>query len=159
MASQPNPSSLTGSIKLRLLVGLKPVLVILGWSTSLAALTLQAIFSGQLIPGTALSQGGNVSNPYATDIFYIGIFLASVLAAMVIDDAGKAIISLLVAYLLTDVLVYAVIALPGFLGLFKYREVLVTTGITFAFAASFPLALIIELVATFVGIGLGERLQ
>jgi hypothetical protein len=145
------------SVRKRLREGLKVLLVILGWAASIAAFTLQAIFQGQLLPVSALAQGGNVGSPYAVDLFYAGIFATSVLAAMILDDAGKAIISLLASYLLADVIVYLVIALPGLLGLF-YPEVLTKTGISFAFAASFPIGLLLEMVGTFIGIALAERI-
>ena len=155
MASQP--FLIRVSVRKRLREGLKVLLVIAGWATSIAAFTLQAIFQGQLIPVTALAQGGNVSSPYAVDLFYTGIFATSVLAAMILDDAGKAIVSLLASYLLADVIVYLVIALPGLLGLF-FPEVLAKTAISFAFSASFPVALLLEMVGTFIGIALAERI-
>lgn len=156
MASQPARSLFTVTIIARLREGLKVLLVILGWAVSLAAFTLQAIFQGQLLPVSAFAQGGNISSPYVVDLFYGGIFATSVLAAMILDDAGKAIVSLLASYLLADVIVYLVIALPGLLGIF-FPEVLSKTGISFAFAASFPLGLLLEMVGTLVGITLAER--
>jgi hypothetical protein len=155
MASQP--FLIRVSVRKRLREGLKVLLVVAGWAASIAAFTLQAIFQGQLLPVSALAQGGNAGSPFAVYLFYAGIFVTSVLAAMILDDAGKAIISLLASYLLADVIVYLVIALPGLLGLF-YPEVLAKTAISFAFAASFPIGLLLEMVGTFIGIALAERI-
>jgi len=138
---------------------LKPLLLVLGWGTCLAAFTLQAIFQGSLLPSTGLSQAGNITSPYATHIFYIGIFSTSVVASILLEDAGRAIISFFATYLLADVIIYFVLALPGYVGSFQYPQVLFKSSTAFVLAGTFPVPLLVELVATITGIALAERLS
>ena len=151
------PSDHRSRIVLDLGRRLKVVLLILGWATSLAAFTLQAIFQGSLLPSTALAQPGNITSPLAIWIFYVGILSASLLAAFLLEDAGRAIISLFISYLLADVIIYVVIAMPGYVGGFPYSQVLFKSAISFVFAGSFPIPLLLEILGTISGIALAER--
>jgi hypothetical protein len=139
---------------------LKLVCVILGWGTSLSALTLGAVFQGLLIPqgkGILLPEVMGAS-PFGLGIFYAGIFAVSVLAALVISDAGNALVSCLASYGLSAVLTYIILALPGFIGAFPFPEVLIQAAIVFTFTASFPFALLLEIIGTLLGTSLSERL-
>jgi hypothetical protein len=133
--------------------------MILGWGTSLSALTLGAIFQGLLIPqgkGILLPEVMGAA-PWGLGIFYTGIFAVSILAALVISDAGNALVSCLASYGLSAVLTYLVLALPAFVGAFPFPEVLVQAAIVFTFTASFPFAIVVEILGTLLGTNLSER--
>ena len=139
---------------------LRVPLVVLGWGTSLAALTLGTIFQGYLLPTT---EGGLLPQVYGASpaglwVFYLGSFGISAVAAMVIYDAGPAIVAFFFAFGLTASLTATVLALPELIGTIQTNGVLQETSILNTFSALFPLALIVNLVGTLVGIALGERL-
>jgi hypothetical protein len=138
----------------------KPILVTLGWATTLSGFTLGGIFEGQLLPpqppGNLLSEVIN-SNPLAPVIFYVGIFTVSILAAIVLDEAGITLASFFASYGLGAILTYVVLVLPGYVGLFSLPVVLSRTAIVFTFSTSFPIPLLVELTGTLLGIWLSEQ--
>jgi len=149
-------------MNIRIVYRVKPVLVILGWSTSMAAFALTTIFQGQLLP-REFNGGGNYvqvlnASPLGLWIFYFGTFATSVLAAMVISDAGKALVSFFVSFLGAAIITDLVLSLPDFLGIFAIPGALQEAAVIFTFTAFFPLLLLVTLAGTILGIGLGERL-
>ncbi len=141
---------------------LKPALVTLGWGTSLAAITLWAVFQGLLLPRV---QGGLLpevleSQTWRLAAYYAAIFGVSVLAAIILSDFGKALASFFASYGLGAVITYWVLALPGFTSPgtdVAFRELLVRAAIDFTFRAFFPFPLFLELMATTLGVALAER--
>lgn len=135
-------------------------LIVLGWSVSLSALTLGTIFQGYLLPTT----GGGLlpeiygASPLGLWIFYLGSLGVSVVAAMAINDTGPAIVGFFAAYGLTAFFTFLVLAMPELLGIIQTNGVLQEAAILHSFSALFPLALIVNLVGTLLGIALGERL-
>ena len=154
----------SGLMKIALVYRFKPFLAVLGWSASTAALAVATIFQGLLLPKVYGSGGGFLDevvnqNPLGLWIFYLGNFGICVLAAIVISDLGTSIIGFFVSYMGAAVITYMVLALPDFLGVYPIQGVLSGSAVTFAFTAFFPLLLLVNLVGTFVGVGLGERLS
>lgn len=146
-------------MNISILSKLRLPLVILGWGTSLAALTLGTIFEGYLLPTT---QGGLLPQVYGASpvglwIFYLGCFGISALAAMAINDVGPGIVAFFISYGLGAFLTAFVLALPEVVGIVQTNGVLQETSILNTFSALFPLPLIVNLVGTLAGLGLGER--
>jgi hypothetical protein len=149
-------------MKLAIFRKLKPLLVILGWSASMAALTLATIFQGLLLPKVIGSGGGLLpevvnASPVWLWIFYLGNFGICVLAALIISDLGTAIVSFFPSYIGAIIITYLILALPDFLGLFPYPGALEGSAVNFVFGAYFPLMLIINLTGTLAGVMLGEH--
>jgi hypothetical protein len=136
------------------------VLVTCGWGATLSAFTLGGIFQGQLLPsqppGNLLPEVIN-AGPWGPGIFYSGVFAVSIVAAIILNEAGTAVVSFFVSYLLGSIITYLVLALPGFVGVFDLPEVLYRTAIVFTFSSSFPVPLLVELTGTLVGVWLSER--
>lgn len=138
----------------------KVPLIIIGWGTVLATLTLGAIFQGFLLPtvgGGLLPEVYN-AGPMILLIYYLGCFGVSALAAMVIYDAGRAIIGFFASYMLSGLLTFLVLALPELIGIVQTDGILEQAAVLHTFQAVFPIALIVDLVGTISGIALGERL-
>jgi hypothetical protein len=139
----------------------KPLLVVLGWATSIASLTVGGILSGFLLP--VYGGGGDLQpeviyrGPWELILFYLGIFGVSVVASLVIADFGKAVIAFFASYILAATVTYLIIALPAFVGAFPVQDVLVTSAVKFTFGAFFPILLFLGLAATIVGSALSER--
>jgi len=139
---------------------LKPTAIVVGWGTTLAGFTLGGIFQGQLLPPQA---PGNlfpeVSNtgPLGPIVFYTGILSISVIAPLLINDAGRALLSFFASYLLGSVITYFALVLPAYTGAFPLPGLLSGTAIDFTFSTTFPIPLFAELAATLVGIWVSER--
>lgn len=141
---------------------LRPILVILGWSTSMAAFTLTTIFQGQLLPKN-INGGGLYSqvinaNPITLWIFYVGNFATCVLAAMVISDAAKTLIAFFASFIGSAIITDLVLALPDLAGIYPVTGALQEAAVIFTLTAFFPLLLLVTLSGTIVGIALGEHL-
>jgi hypothetical protein len=146
-------------VNISILYRFKPLLVVLGWAASLAALTLGNIFQGLLLPNAFELQPQQFgADPLGFWIFYIGSFGICVLAAMVIADVGQSLVSVFLVYGLTAFITFAVLALPDFSGIVQPPGILQQSSLLFTFNALFPLPLFVDLVGTIVGSGLGERL-
>jgi len=138
---------------------LKSILVVVGWGTSLAALTLGTMFQGLLLPNPSeILPASYGANPLWLWLFYLGSFAVSALAAMLISDIGESIVSIFFAYGLTAFVTLVVLALPDFLGIVQPSGILQQSAILFTFNALFPFPLLVALVGTIVGSALGERL-
>jgi hypothetical protein len=139
---------------------LRPAVVTCGWGATLSAFTLGGIFQGQMLPS---QPPGNLfpevinAGPWGPATFYSGVFAVSILAAILLNEAGTALLSFFASYLLGATITYFVLALPGFVGAFNLPEVLDRTAIVFTFGTSFPLPLLVELLGTLVGVSLSER--
>ena len=147
-------------MNISILSKLRLPLIVLGWGTSLAALTLGTIFQGYLLPTT---QGGLLPQVYGESpvglwIFYLGCLGISALAAMAINDPGPGIIGFFISFGISAFLTAFVLQLPEAVGIVQSNGVLQETAILETFSAVFPLALIVDLVGTLLGLGLGERL-
>ncbi len=137
----------------------KFILVVAGWGTSLAALTLGTIFQGLLLPNPSeLLPASYGANPLWLWLFYLGSFGICVLAALVISDFGESIVSIFFAYGLTALVTFVVLALPDFSGIVQPPGILQQSALLFTFNALFPFPLFVDFVGTIVGSALGERL-
>jgi hypothetical protein len=149
-------------MNVRIIRKLKPLLVVLGWATSTAALALATIFQGQLLPKNINGGGlyGQVVNasPLPIWIFYVGNFAVCVVAAMVISDPARSLVSYFPSFIGAAAITYLVLALPDFVGAYDPQQVLQDTATIFTFTAFFPLLLLVNLAGTVVGIAVGERL-
>lgn len=137
-------------------------LVVAGWATITAALTLFTIFNGQLLPRNI--NGGGLytevlnASPLGLWAFYLGCFGISLLCAMILADASKALICFLPAYVGAAMITFLVLALPDFIGVYDPLQVLQESAVVFTFGAFFPLLLLVNFSGTILGIALGERL-
>jgi hypothetical protein len=150
-------------MKIAVLRRAKPLLAVLGWAASTAALTLATIFQGYLLPKVYGAGGGFLdevlnANPVWLWIFYLGNFGICILAALVISDLGTTVIGFFVSYGVAAGITYMVLSLPDFIGVFPFPGVLEGSAVTFTFGAFFPLLLLVNLVGTIVGAALSERL-
>jgi hypothetical protein len=140
----------------------RPILVILGWGTCMAAITTGAIFQGLLTPrligGGALLPETIQTAAWETYAYYLGIFAVSVLAAMTISDASKAFMSFFPAYILGAIITYEVLALPASIGVYQPPDPVEEYASTFTFTAFFPIPILLGLAGTVLGIALAERL-
>ena len=136
----------------------RTLLVILGWATCLAAITLVGIFNGLLLPkglGGLLPQvlGGSVWGPW---ILYVSMLATSLLAAFLIENPGIAFGSFFVSFCVAGAITYLVLILPGLLGAYNSSGILAEVSIRFTFVALFPFPLIAGLLGTILGLGLAE---
>jgi hypothetical protein len=149
-------------MKIAIFRRLRPILIIVGWAASMAALTLGTIFQGLLLPKVIGAGGGLLgevvnASPLGLWIFYLGNFGVCILAAMVISDFGTAIVSFFPAFVGAAVITYIVLALPDFLGIYPFPGVLQESAGIFTLGAFFPLLLVVSLAGTIAGISLGEH--
>ncbi len=134
---------------------MRPLLIVIGWATSDAAVVLAAMFHGLLLP-----QYHGTLDAYSTTIaVYLGLFGISVLAALVMGDFASAIGSFFASYLLAMGMTYLVLVLPGYTGALPSPEVIISAAVVFTFDAFFPLPLLIEFAGSLLGLGLSERLM
>jgi hypothetical protein len=137
----------------------KPLLVVLGWATSLATLTLGVMFQGLLLPNASeLPPESYGASSLWLWVFYLGSFGICILAAMLISDLGQSVVSVFFVYGLTGLITFAVLALPDFLGILQPPGVLQEPAVSFAFNALFPFPLFVYFIGTIAGNVLGERL-
>lgn len=140
----------------------KPLLVVLGWGTTIASFVLGAIFQGLLIPQYA--GGGDLQpeiigrGPWGLLIFYVAIFAVSVIASLVLADFARGVGGFFASYALAAGLTYFIIALPGYVGAYQIPDILVTLAVNWTFAAFFPILLLVGFAATIVGSALAEHL-
>ena len=139
---------------------LKTPLVTAGWGTVLAALTVGTIFQGFLLPTTGGGLLPEVYNagPLVLSIFYLGCLGASTLAAMTIAEPEPAIVAFFASYGFSGFLTFLVLALPELTGVVQTNGILQELAILHTFQAIFPIALLVDLVGTLVGLSLAERL-
>jgi hypothetical protein len=142
---------------------LKSLLVILGWATSCAAVTLATIFQGLLLPKN-INGGGLYSqvvagNPFALLAYYAGNITISIIAVIYISDAGKSLISFFASYVGTGIITYLVLGLPEFVGVYDPSGVIIESAGIFTFTAIFPVLMVVNFAGTFLGILLSERLS
>lgn len=129
------------------------LLVILGWATSLAAITLVGIFNGLLLPkglGGLLPDvlGGSELGPL---LLYLAMCGTSILASLLIRNLGVAFGSFLASYCGSGIITYFVLYLPALLGSYSSPEVLTEVSIRFTFFALFPFPLLAGLLGTILG--------
>src|SRR6266571_3214864 len=143
---QAESSSTTSSEKMgrgglmNLLPGLKrtrPVLIIAGWGLLMSGAVLSAIFQGFLLPSTYYG-GSSGTLPLGVWFPYLEVLGASILAGIVMGDAGKTILSFFASYGLAALLT---------------RQAAVIT-----FTALFPIPLLVGFLGSVVGSALSERL-
>lgn len=132
----------------------KPVLVVLGWATSMAAIALAAIFQGLLIPS---SRGlrAEIGLPLGVIAFYIGILAICIIASMTLADLVTSVLCFFPSYLGAIVLTFLVLSSPDYLGGAPFE--LQGPAVEFAAVAFFPIALLVGFFATAIGAALAER--
>ena len=127
----------------------------------MTTLTIGTIFQGQLVPKIFGIGGGGLSEVINADptplyIFYIGMFLVSILATALLNDIRYAIAGFFASLLLTAIFTYLVLDLPDMLGIVSSGS-LQGASTNFVFYAIFPWTLMILLLGTVVGSAIGER--
>ena len=143
-------------MRLRILGILRLPLIILGWATSIAALTLWAIFLGYLLPknvtgGGFLSAVVNASIVPIT-IFFLGSFGICAFAAVVISDTQRTILSFFPSFVGAWIITYFVLILPDLMGC--CLGTLELSAVSFTLVAFFPYVFFVDLMGTLVGMGI-----
>ncbi len=149
-------------MKVSILRRLKPATVVLGWATATAALTLFTMFQGQLLPRNIITGGGQYaevisSNPLWLWIFYLGNFATCVLAAILISDLSKTLVSFFASFIGAAIITDLVLSLPDLLGIFPYPGALQQAAVIFTFGAFFPLLFLVNFAGAISGAFLAER--
>jgi hypothetical protein len=136
---------------------MRPVAIVLGWGTFMTGVILGGIFNGFLVPG--VFRPAVPEDPIILAGIYVPIFGICFLGALITEEASTALVSFFAAYALTIVLTYALLGLPGFLNQVPISEFIIRVAIVFTFAALFPVALIVGLAATVLGIALADWIR
>jgi hypothetical protein len=141
----------------------KPLIVIAGWAATIAGFTLGAIFQGLLLPKVVGNGGGLLPEVLGVSsvglwVFYLGCFGTSVLAALVLADASKALVSFFPSYVFGALITYIVLIVPALTGTFPLPSVLEESAVIFTFTAFFPVLLFAALAGTLLGIFLAEKI-
>lgn len=145
-----------------LLNKIRPVWVVLGWSTVITSFVIAAMLRGLLLP--QLEGGGDLQTdvvnggPWELALFYVGIFIVSLLAALVLADISRGIIAYFASYVFAAILTYFVLVLPDSLGSFPIPDALIGVSVKFTFDAFFPVLFLVGFIATIFGSALAERI-
>jgi len=137
---------------------LRPLLIVIGWGTSIAATVLAGIFQGVLLPagrGGLLVEVGTTA--WEAPLFDLGVFGISVLAGVIIADFGVAVGSFFSSYALAAIQTYTILVLPGYTGGLPVPDALVAAAVVFTFTALFPVILMVGFAGTLLGSALSER--
>lgn len=147
-------------LRLNLTPYVRTVLVILGWGTSLGAVTLWIIFQGLLLPFTPLVGSvpvGAQNEAASLAFYYTALFLISVVSPMGIRDVARSIGGFIFAYILGGVITYEVISLPAAQDTSGAGQLLVAGAVRWTFSAMFPIPLFLIFLGTILGAGLTEH--
>jgi hypothetical protein len=136
---------------------MRPVAIVFGWGTLMSGVILGAIFNGFLVPG--VFRPAVPEDPIILAEIYALIFGVCFLGALITEEASTALVSFFAAYAVTIVLTYVLLGLPGFLNQVPISEFIIEAAIVFTFAALFPVALIVGLTATIIGIVLADWIR
>ncbi len=136
---------------------MRPVAIVFGWGTSMSGVILGSIFNGFLVPG--VFRPAVPEDPIILAGIYGLIFGICFLGAIITEEASTALVSFFAAYGLTIILTYVMLGLPGFLNQVPISEFIIVTAIVFTFAALFPVALIVGLTATVIGVALADWIR
>jgi hypothetical protein len=134
----------------------EPVLLVLAWSVSLAALTLGQIFQGNLIPQHYYGGASNELVSVST-IFYLEVLGLSTLGGLVIQEPQKVILSFIGSYVIGSLVTCLVLMLPGFVNSTAIPQLVFEMAIVDTFTALFPIPLLVGFAGIFLGLVLSER--
>lgn len=136
---------------------IRNALITLGWGISVAALTLQAFYSGHSYSPEYL----NTYGPALTFLDMALFFPLSILPSLILSDLDLVVKMYFWSLGLSVVLIYLCITLPGYLGVITvpYLQQLLSQGaVVFIFRSMIPTS-IICLIGSLFGAFLGERLN
>ncbi len=136
------------SIRQKLAKAVTPVLVIIGWGLVLGSLTLTAIVQGLVLPHNPEFSVESVLLEII--LYYLGIFAASVIAGLLLQEIGLALLGFIASYIIGMALCGIALTLPGLLG---YAPEVQAEGIAlvFVFTAFFPITLFVGLIGALAG--------
>lgn len=136
------------SIRQKLAKAVTPVLVIAGWGVILGSLALTAVVQGLVIPHNP--QFSVESVLLEIILYYAGIFAASVIAGLLLQKIGLALLGFIFSYGIGIVVCDIGLILPGLLG---YVPEAPAEGLAFVFVftAFFPIPLFAGLLGALVG--------
>jgi len=97
--------------------------------------------------------------PFEVTYYYLGLFGVSILATLVMEDAGLSVLGFFISYVVGLVITCSLLSLPAFMGTTAFPELVFRLAVTVTFFAFFPLAFFVGLIGTFIGIGLGSRIR
>jgi hypothetical protein len=103
-------------------------------------------------------QASLLTVPVGKYVFLLEIVGIAILASFLIESGTRALVSFLLSYTLSILIVYVVLILPGLVGPFHGDpNALITLGIILTFLVFFPVPLFISLVGTLIGVMLSEK--
>lgn len=144
---------------------MKTFLVALGWGTTIAGVTLWAIFQGLLLPKSDIvfspvpPPSVWYTESYLVALYYVMLFAASFLAGLYVGDIGRAIIAFFGSYLIGAIILYEELSFPGLISTdIGFRESLAKLSISWTFVVLFPFPLALGLIGGIVGAAFQETI-
>jgi len=129
----------------------------IGWAISIAAIVMQAFFSGHAYNVGALTTYG----PSMTSFDTMLLLGPSALAGLILVDAGLILLGCFAALGISTLLVFLCIISPNILGIIAHpllQQELVRAALIFTFRSFVPVGIILCLVGGVLGGILGEKL-
>lgn len=133
------------------------LLVIMGWAVSIAAVVLQAFYSGHSYHIGALTTYG----PSMTAFDTVLLLVPSAFAGLILVDAGFILLSCFAALGVSTLIVFLCIISPNILGIVAHpvlQQELMRAALIFIFRSFVPAGIILCLVGGVLGGIAGERL-
>ena len=136
------------SIRQGLAKAVTPVFVVVGWGVILGSLALTAIVQGLVIPHNP--QFSIESVFVEIILYYLGVFVASLIAGLLLQKIGLALLGFIASYGIGIILCDFALTLPGLLG---YVPEIPAEGVAFVFVftAFFPITLFVGLIGALIG--------
>ncbi len=138
----------------------EPTAIVLGWGTSLAGVTLWAMFQGLLLPNILGYVPPDVSPTLELRmaLYYAGLTAVSAISGIVVNDFGKSLGSFFLAYLLGAAITFLVWTIPALTGSYGTDAVpLVNASADLSFRAFFPIPLFLGMVSSLLGPAVAEH--
>ena len=119
-----------------------------GWGLVIGSLALTAIVQGLVIPHNP--QFSVESVLLEIILYYLGIFAASVIAGLLLQKIGLALLGFIASYGIGIILCDIALTLPGLLG-YVPEGAAEGVAFVFVFTAFFPITLFVGLIGALVG--------
>lgn len=124
------------------------MLVIIGWGLILSSLALTAIVEGLVIPHNPQFEVQSALLEIVS--YYLGIFMASFIAGLVLRRIDFALLGFIVSYTIGIIVCYTMLILPGLFG-YLLEGAAENQALVFVFTAFFPIALFAGLLGAIIG--------
>ncbi len=97
--------------------------------------------------------------PFEVTYYFLALLGVSILASLVMEDDGLSLLGFFASYAVGAVITSSVLSLPAFLGTVPLPQTVYRLALTVSLFAFFPLALLVGLLGTFLGIGLASKMR